>query len=151
MRRFLIVISIVLIGLFSCSKEKEEITHEFEGGLIMIPDDAVTLPSGLKYVDVVEGSGDSPEQGQQVAVHYTGKLMNGKKFDSSYDRNTTLDFKAGVGQMIPGFDEGVMTMKEGGQRILYIPYQLAYGEQGIPGAIPPKSDLVFEVELVEIR
>jgi peptidylprolyl isomerase len=108
-----------------------------------------TTASGLKYVDLVEGTGDSPQQGQTVEVHYTGTLENGKKFDSSRDRGQPFKFKIGVGQVIKGWDEGVGSMKVGGRRQLIIPPDLGYGARGI-GPIPPNSTLVFDVELLGI-
>lgn len=106
--------------------------------------------SGLQYVDVVEGTGDSPKTGQTVVVHYTGTLQNGTKFDSSRDRGQPFSFKIGVGQVIKGWDEGVGSMKVGGQRQLVIPPDLGYGARGI-GPIPPNSTLLFDVELLQIN
>ncbi len=105
---------------------------------------------GLKYYDFEEGSGDTPESGQLVTVHYTGWLTDGTKFDSSLDRAEPFTFALGKGQVIPGWDEGVATMKVGGKRQLLIPADLAYGEQGAGGVIPPNASLIFEVELLEI-
>jgi ketosteroid isomerase-like protein len=107
--------------------------------------------SGLKYVDLVEGKGASPKPGQTVIVHYTGWLENGTKFDSSLDRGQPIPFPIGVGRVIKGWDEGLMSMKIGGKRKLLIPANLAYGAQGRPPVIPPDSPLIFEVELVGIR
>ncbi|WP_367618960.1 FKBP-type peptidyl-prolyl cis-trans isomerase [Pelotalea chapellei] len=111
----------------------------------------VTTASGLKYVDVVVGKGASPVAGKQVTVHYTGTLENGKKFDSSVDRKEPFKFTIGVGQVIPGWDEGVMTMKVGGKRKLIIPSKLGYGPSGAGGVIPPNATLLFDVELLDVQ
>lgn len=110
-----------------------------------------TTASGLKYEDEVVGTGASPETGRRVTVHYTGTLVNGTKFDSSKDRGQPYTFVIGVGQVIKGWDEGVMTMKVGGKRLLYIPSNLAYGSRSPSPAIPPNSDLIFEVELLGVQ
>lgn len=110
----------------------------------------VTTASGLKYVDVVIGKGASPTAGKTVKVHYTGTLENGRKFDSSLDRNEPLSFTIGVGQVIKGWDEGVMTMKVGGKRKLIIPSKLGYGTRGAGGVIPPNATLLFDVELIDV-
>ncbi len=106
-------------------------------------------PSGLRYIVLTEGTGAKPLATSNVKVHYTGTFLDGKVFDSSVQRGTPIDF--GLNQVIPGWTEGVQLMKEGGKYKFFIPYQLAYGEQGYPGAIPPKSDLIFEVELIKIN
>ncbi|MBI4469661.1 MAG: FKBP-type peptidyl-prolyl cis-trans isomerase [Acidobacteria bacterium] len=111
----------------------------------------VTTPSGLKYVDLVEGTGASPKVGQTVVVHYTGTLEDGKKFDSSVDRAEPFEFPIGVGRVIKGWDEGVMTMKVGGKRQLTIPPELGYGARGAGNVIPPNSTLIFDVELLSIK
>lgn len=110
-----------------------------------------TTESGLKYVDEVIGSGESPAAGQTISVHYTGTLEDGTKFDSSRDRNQPLVFKIGVGQVIKGWDEGILSMKKGGKRKLIIPPQLGYGSRGAGGVIPPNATLIFDVELLEIN
>ena len=110
----------------------------------------VVTASGLKYTDVKVGSGAAPSKGKQVKVHYTGTLENGKKFDSSVDRNEPFSFVIGVGQVIPGWDEGVMSMKVGGKRKLIIPSKLGYGAAGAGGVIPPNATLLFDVELLDV-
>jgi FKBP-type peptidyl-prolyl cis-trans isomerase FkpA len=107
--------------------------------------------SGLKFEDTTVGSGAAAAPGQTVSVHYTGWLENGTKFDSSKDRDEPFEFKLGAGRVIRGWDEGVAGMKVGGVRRLTIPPQLAYGDRGAGGVIPPKATLVFEVELLAIR
>lgn len=113
--------------------------------------DEVTTASGLKYIDEVVGTGDSPTSGQNVTVHYTGTLENGTKFDSSVDRGQPYKFRIGTGSVIKGWDEGVITMKVGGKRKLIIPAKLGYGAAGRPPEIPPNSTLLFEVELLSVN
>jgi len=112
--------------------------------------DTVTTPSGLKYNEIKEGTGATPQKGQTVVVHYTGTLEDGTKFDSSRDRNSPFSFKLGVGQVIKGWDEGLSTMKVGGRRQLIIPADLGYGSRGAGGVIPPNATLLFDVELLKI-
>ena len=111
----------------------------------------VKTSSGLAYIDIVEGTGDVPHVGSAVTVHYSGYLMDSTKFDSSIDRNSPFTFAIGYGQVIKGWDEGVMTMKVGGKRKLIIPAHLAYGEKGAAGVIPPNAELVFDVELLDVK
>jgi peptidylprolyl isomerase len=112
----------------------------------------ITTKSGLKYIDLTVGKGPSPKAGQDVTVHYVGTLMNGKKFDSSRDHGMPFTFTIGQGQVIKGWDEGVMTMKVGGKRKLIVPANLAYGPGGTPdGTIPPNATLNFEVELLGVK
>jgi len=106
----------------------------------------------LQIEELVPGTGASPTQGQTVVVHYTGWLTDGKKFDSSVDRGVPFEFQIGVGKVIQGWDQGVLTMKVGGKRKLTIPPELAYGEKDVgDGLIPPNSTLIFEVELLNFK
>ncbi len=111
----------------------------------------VMTESGLKYIDLVAGSGRQAELGDQATVHYTGWLENGKKFDSSHDHGQPFSFRVGAGQVIKGWDEGVMGMKVGGKRKLIIPPDLGYGSRGAGNVIPPNATLTFDVELLGLR
>ena len=110
--------------------------------------DAITTDTGLKYVVNAEGSGDTPAVGAMVKVHYTGKLLDGTKFDSSVDRGTPIDFPVGQGRVIKGWDEALLTMKKGEKRTLIIPANLGYGASG-RGPIPPHATMIFDVELID--
>ena len=114
----------------------------------------VTTPSGLKYVDLVVGTGPVVKTGDHVSVKYVGKLLDGTKFDASADHpemGPTFDYVQGVTQLIAGWTEGTSTMKVGGKRKLIIPPQLGYGMQGAGDAVPPNATLIFEIELVSIN
>ena len=116
-------------------------------------DNTVTTPSGLRYEDLVVGTGATAAAGKQVSVHYTGTLESGKKFDSSYDHpdKKPYEFTLGTGTVIKGWDEGISGMKVGGKRKLIIPARLGYGAQGRPPDIPPNATLIFEVELMDVK
>ncbi len=109
--------------------------------------------SGMRYVIRDPGTGDAtPKKGQWVSVQYEGRLFDGTKFDSSYDRGQgPLNFQVGVGRVIPGWDEAILTMRRGEKRTLVIPYWLAYGEKGHGKMIPPKAGLIFHVELIDFH
>lgn len=112
-------------------------------------ENVLTTPSGLQYVIEKEGSGAQPTAEDEVTVHYTGKLLDGKVFDSSVNRGEPATFP--LNRVIPGWTEGVQLMKEGAKYTFFIPSDLAYGAQGVPGAIPPHSTLIFEVELIKVN
>ncbi|MEM7344249.1 MAG: FKBP-type peptidyl-prolyl cis-trans isomerase [Chloroflexota bacterium] len=108
----------------------------------------MTTASGLQYVILEEGSGDSPQPGDIVQVHYAGTLEDGTEFDNSYKRGQPIEFPLGTGRVIPGWDEGIALLKVGDKAKLVIPPDLGYGAAGAGGAIPPNATLIFEVELV---
>lgn len=133
----------------------EEVTTEApqqlpEGELTRAHIDSMqTTPSGLRYEVIKEGTGDHPTAASTVTVHYTGKLPDGTVFDSSMARNEPATF--GLNQVIPGWTEGLQLMNKGAQYRFYIPAELAYGPQGVPGTIPPNTPLIFEVELIDFK
>lgn len=110
----------------------------------------ITTASGLQYTDEIVGDGPSPTAGQNVKVHYTGTFPDGRKFDSSRDRGRPFEFVIGQGRVIRGWDEGVLTMKVGGRRILTVPGHLGYGAAGAGNVIPPNATLLFDVELLGV-
>jgi FKBP-type peptidyl-prolyl cis-trans isomerase len=141
MRRFLVSIALVasLVLAVACGSNEKETTAP------------TVTASGLQIIDIKIGTGDEAQKGQTVSVHYTGWLADGTKFDSSLDRGQPLSFILGGGQMIPGFDEGVVGMKVGGERRLIIPPDLAYGAQGRPPKIPANAELTFDIQLVSAK
>ena len=122
------------------------------GGPTKVSGKPTKLPDALEYWDIKEGTGPAAKKGDKVKVHYTGWLTDGKKFDSSVDRNDPFAFALGAGQVIKGWDEGVAGMKVGGKRQLRIPPDLGYGSRGAGGGlIPPNATLIFDVELLGIN
>ena len=117
---------------------------------ITMPTLAPSKVTELKIEDIKIGTGSAVKSGDTVSMNYVGTLEDGTKFDSSYDRNQPFETKIGVGQVIEGWDKGILGMKIGGKRKLTIPYQMAYGENGY-GPIPAKATLIFEVELLSIK
>lgn len=120
---------------------------------INIPSPTASLQSAeeLKIEDIKIGEGQEVKKGDTISIHYVGTLLNGTKFDSSVDRGTPFETVIGVGDVIKGWDEGVIGMKVGGKRKLTIPAFMAYGEQGAGSVIPPNSTLIFELELLGIK
>ena len=126
------------------AKKAKEAIDELKKG-------AKVTASGLAYKITKKGTGAKAEAGKTVSVHYTGKLSNGTKFDSSYDRNQPIEFELGRGRVIKGWDEGISLLNVGSKATFIIPPDLAYGARGAGGVIPPNATLIFDVELVEIK
>jgi len=125
-------------------KEQEELLGELSQGF-------EKTESGLRYKIIQKGDGAKAEKGKTVSVHYKGMFADGGVFDSSYKRGNPIDFPLGIGQVIPGWDEGIMLLQVGDKARFVIPPHLAYGEKGAGGVIPPNATLVFDVELVDIK
>ena len=140
------IIIAVIIGVFIVIYKVKETTHQPDASLEM-----TTTKSGLQYSDITVGTGETPQTGQKVVVHYTGTLEDGQKFDSSVDRNQPFKFTLGIGQVIKGWDEGLSTMKVGGKRKLVIPAELGYGSRAVGSVIPANATLHFDVELLGIE
>lgn len=132
-------------------KEAEKKAKESAEANKKLMEGATITESGLGYIMVKEGSGVQAENGKTVSVHYTGKLTDGTKFDSSLDRNQPIEFVLGQGRVIKGWDEGISYLKVGGKATFIIPSDLAYGERGAGGVIPPNATLIFDVELVDVK
>ena len=151
----LLSICFVLLVSTSCSFEtaathRNDANIEFLNYLSDNNIEETPTESGLVFINILEGSGDSPVAGSKVAVNYTGYLLDGQKFDSSFDRNAPMVFTVGSGMVIKGLDEAVMLMKRGGKAKVVIPYYLAYGDSGY-GSIPSYTNLVFYLELVDFK
>lgn len=147
----IIIIVFILAFYFLTQKSDKSETNISNLTPTTMPTLAPSKVTELKIEDTKIGTGSAVKAGDTVVMNYLGTFEDGTKFDSSYDRNQPFETKIGVGQVIEGWDQGIPGMKIGGKRKLTIPYQLAYGENGIPGAIPAKATLIFEVELLNIK
>lgn len=141
-----IIILLVTVGVFSWSLKPETKMTDTKDNNVSSAQQAA--PTGLKIEDQVVGTGVEAKSGDTIIVNYLGTLLNGTKFDSSYDRNQPFSFQLGAGQVIEGWDKGFVGMKVGGKRKLTIPSDMAYGSRGAGGAIGPDEPLIFEVELL---
>lgn len=159
MLKKIVIISIVLalvgIVVFSQMSNKSEDSSPSDTSTDVSNTTPTTIPdtspsAELKIENIKLGTGKEVQAGDTVTINYVGTLENGQKFDSSYDRNQPLETQIGVGQVIKGWDEGVIGMKVGGKRKLTIPPDFAYGPRGV-GTIPPNSTLIFELELLDVR
>lgn len=150
---FFVLIILIIAGaavfqFFSVKKQSEE---QLTANLTQMPESSTSSQVTLKIETLAQGTGTEAKNGDKITVNYVGTLEDGTKFDSSIDRGTPFVFTLGAGQVIKGWDEGILRMKVGEKRKLIIPPSLAYGSQGIPGAIPPNATLIFEVDLLKIN
>jgi FKBP-type peptidyl-prolyl cis-trans isomerase len=145
------LIGMMAIAMWAQSNSAKKTGHPDTSAPTKVTGAPTKTASGLEYWDIKQGTGATAEKGQTVKVHYTGWFTDGKKFDSSVDRGEPFTFKLGNGDVIKGWDEGVAGMKIGGKRQLRVPPDLAYGQRGYPGAIPPNSTLIFDVELLGVQ
>lgn len=138
---------------FEGAREKriEEEKNRIEAELDKMAAGFDKTPSGLRYKIVQNGTGTKAEKGKKVSVHYKGQLADGTVFDSSYSRKQPIDFTLGIGQVISGWDEGIQLLKVGDKARFVIPSHLAYGSQGAGGVIPPNANLIFDVELMNVK
>jgi FKBP-type peptidyl-prolyl cis-trans isomerase len=150
MKTVIVILTIALLTLAVISVAQTA-AKPAASGPTKVTGEPTKTASGLEYWDIKVGTGAVAQTGHKVKVDYTGWLTNGKKFDSSVGTGHPFDFMLGAGQVIKGWDEGVVGMKVGGKRQLRIPPDLAYGPKGYPGAIPPNATLIFDVQLVDVK
>jgi FKBP-type peptidyl-prolyl cis-trans isomerase len=151
MKTVILVITLLALTTLAIAQTAPAKKAPVASGPTKVTGDPTKTASGLEYWDIKVGTGAVAQTGQQVKVDYTGWLTTGKKFDSSVGTGRPFDFKLGAGNVIKGWDEGIVGMKVGGKRQLRIPPDLAYGEKGYPGAIPPNATLIFDVRLVDVK
>jgi len=143
----LVVAFVTLFGMMSFAQKKVDNSSPTK-----VTGEPTKLPDGLEYWDIKRGTGATAQKGQSASVHYTGWLTDGKKFDSSLDRGAPFTVEPlGSAPVIKGWNEGIIGMKVGGKRQLRIPPDLAYGQRGYPGVIPPNATLIFDVELLSVK
>lgn len=154
MKTFILALAITLLALTALGVAQtatKPAAKPATSGPTKVTGEPTKTDSGLEYWDITVGTGAVAQKGQHVKVDYTGWLTNGKKFDSSVGTGRPFDFKLGDGQVIKGWDEGIVGMKVGGKRQLRIPSDLAYGAKGFSTLIPPYSVLIFDVKLVDVK
>jgi FKBP-type peptidyl-prolyl cis-trans isomerase len=147
----LVVVVIGVLGFVIFSLNQDETTEDDQQKEVVLSEGGGESVDELKIEDNVVGDGMETKEGDVASVHYTGTLMDGTKFDSSLDRGEPFEFELGAGDVIAGWDQGVVGMRVGGKRKLTIPPGLGYGERGAGSSIPPNSTLVFEIELLEVK
>jgi FKBP-type peptidyl-prolyl cis-trans isomerase len=153
MKTIIGILATTVLALASLAVAQTAATHKAAAttGPTKVTGEPTKTASGLEYWDVKVGTGAVAQTGQHVKVDYTGWLTNGKKFDSSVGSGHPFELMLGAGQVIKGWDEGIVGMKVGGKRQLHIPPDLAYGAKGYPGAIPPNATLIFDVQLLDVK
>lgn len=154
MKTSIISILVLIISVLSWANEPAPSVEPPKKSSKKVSKGALKTPkvvTELEIIEVLKGNGPEAKSGKMVTVHYTGKLQDGTKFDSSLDRNIPFSFQLGTGQVIAGWDKGVAGMKVGGKRKLTIPAKDGYGERGAPPVIPPNATLVFDVELLDVK
>jgi peptidylprolyl isomerase len=148
---FILMLTLSTVLLAQTKKPTPPKAERKPAGPTKVSGKPVTTASGLQYWDIKVGTGAVAGASKKVKVHYTGWLLNGKEFDSSLDEGVPIEFELGTGQVIKGWDQGIVGMKVGGKRQLRIPPELGYGSRGAGSDIPPNSTLIFDVELVGVQ
>jgi FKBP-type peptidyl-prolyl cis-trans isomerase len=151
MKTLIVIAAVAMLALATLAIAQKAPAKPAAAGPTKVTGEPTKTASGLEYWDIKVGTGPAAQTGEHVKVDYTGWLTNGKKFDSSVGTGKPFELMLGAGQVIKGWDEGIVGMKVGGKRQLRIPPDLAYGAKGYPGVIPPNSTLIFDVKLLEVK